>query len=251
MNVEYCGWSMLIKYLFKYISKGIDRIFARVTRPIGEPSTEAGPSRPPIDEIHNYLEGWFICAHKAYWRILKFDIHYREPEELVARRNSKSSIGRLAYVHPTSGELFFLQMLLCYQKGCRDFWEVQTLKGIFYPTYRAACEALGLLGDDKECDIAIQEACASATPAELRSLFAHILLHFDVTDPSKLWTKYWKEMNRDMLEKVSQTVQIPGYHLNDDGLQGYTLYEIEVVLNNCGKLLQNFGLSPPPEGLLA
>ena len=35
INVEYCEWTMLIKYLFKYISKGTDRIIARVTRTIG------------------------------------------------------------------------------------------------------------------------------------------------------------------------------------------------------------------------
>ncbi|GKF25710.1 hypothetical protein Tco_0081604 [Tanacetum coccineum] len=43
INFEYCGWSMLIKYLFKYISKGIDRIFARVSKPLGESSNVAGP----------------------------------------------------------------------------------------------------------------------------------------------------------------------------------------------------------------
>ncbi|GJV76060.1 DNA helicase [Tanacetum coccineum] len=80
INVEYCGWSMLIKYLFKYISKGTDRVFARVSRPIGESSTATTPSRQVIDEIQNYVEGHFICAHEAYCRILKFDIHRREPD---------------------------------------------------------------------------------------------------------------------------------------------------------------------------
>ncbi|KAJ9553601.1 hypothetical protein OSB04_017646 [Centaurea solstitialis] len=60
INVEYCGWSMLIKYLFKYISKGTDRIFARVSRPIGESSDLAGPSQQPVDEIQNYVEGRFV-----------------------------------------------------------------------------------------------------------------------------------------------------------------------------------------------
>ncbi|GJY94051.1 hypothetical protein Tco_0510412 [Tanacetum coccineum] len=32
------------------------------------------------------------------------------------------------------------------------------LHGIFYPTCRAACEALSLLGDDNEWDIAMQES---------------------------------------------------------------------------------------------
>nr|GEV95447.1 DNA helicase [Tanacetum cinerariifolium] len=79
INVEYCGWSMLIKYLFKYISKGTHRIFARVSKPLGESSNVPGPSRLPIDEIQNYLEGRFVCTHEACWRILNFDIHRREP----------------------------------------------------------------------------------------------------------------------------------------------------------------------------
>ncbi|GJY78715.1 DNA helicase [Tanacetum coccineum] len=79
INVEYYGWSMLIKYLFKYISKGTDRMFARVSRPMGESSVEATSSREVIDEIQNYLEGHFVCAHEEYWRIFKFDLHHREP----------------------------------------------------------------------------------------------------------------------------------------------------------------------------
>ena len=79
INVEYCGWSMLIKYLFKYISKGTDRIFSKVTRSLGEASTSSAQSQPCIDEIQNFLDDRFICPHEACFRILKFEIHSREP----------------------------------------------------------------------------------------------------------------------------------------------------------------------------
>ena len=78
INVEYCGWSMLIKYLFKYISKGTDRVFAKVVKPIGQPSTSTARQQQ-VDEIERFLDGRFICPHESCWRILKFIIHSQEP----------------------------------------------------------------------------------------------------------------------------------------------------------------------------
>ncbi|GJZ04867.1 retrovirus-related pol polyprotein from transposon TNT 1-94 [Tanacetum coccineum] len=51
-------------------------------------------------------------------------------------------------------------------------------------TFRAACEALGLLGDEKEWDIALEESTASATSKEIRILFAQILIYCDIANPS-------------------------------------------------------------------
>nr|GEU70923.1 ATP-dependent DNA helicase PIF1-like [Tanacetum cinerariifolium] len=102
--------------------------------------------------------------------------------------------------------------------------------------FKVACQALDLLGDDKEWEIAFEEACGSATPEKLRFLFSHILLYCDVANPSRLWRKYWKEMSYDIPKKVSKRVQIPDYHLNDDSLQGYTLYKIEIILSNYGPM---------------
>nr|GEY30580.1 DNA helicase [Tanacetum cinerariifolium] len=79
INVEYCGWSMLIKYLFKYISKEIDMIVTKITRPIGESSEPPDRLTIHVDEIQNSVDGRFICPHEACWRILKFEIHSRYP----------------------------------------------------------------------------------------------------------------------------------------------------------------------------
>nr|GEW83228.1 DNA helicase [Tanacetum cinerariifolium] len=61
-----------------------------------------------------------------------------------------------------------------------DFLEVQTVNNVFYLTCRAACQALGLLGDNKEWDIEFEEACVYAMSLESRSLFAEILTHCDM-----------------------------------------------------------------------
>ncbi|GKA61220.1 hypothetical protein Tco_0760627 [Tanacetum coccineum] len=51
---------------------------------------------------------------------------------------------------------------------------------------KAACEALGLLGDENEWDIAMQEAYVSTMSPQIRFVFAHLLTHCEVTDPVKL-----------------------------------------------------------------
>nr|GEV97619.1 DNA helicase [Tanacetum cinerariifolium] len=289
INVEYCGWTMLIKYLFKYISKGTDRVVARITRENGDPSPSTSRTRIKVDEIQNYVDARYICPHEACWRIFNFDIHKREPavqimavhlenmqqvsfkanEPLWAivssfqkkkttltewlnfnatsdeghhltyldfpsefvwctndkiwktRANkNKPSIGRLTCIHPSLGELFYLRMLLCHQKGCKSFEDIRTVKENIHPTYRAACEALGLLGDDKEWTTALEEASLSATSAELRSLFALILTCCEVTNPLKLWKKYWRQMADDI-------PTIRNIDINGPELESYVLYELE------------------------
>ena len=173
--------------------------------------------------------------HLTYLQFPSEFVWYEDRKRWSRRKNNKYSIGRLAYIHPTSGELFYLRMLLCHQKGCQGFTELRTVNEIVYTTYRAACDALGLLGDDKEWDTALQEACGSASSPELRFLFARLLTHCDIAQPLQLWDKYWQRMADDIPATVSRQVNIPNYYVNDDDLQGYVLYELEIILSSCGK----------------
>ncbi|KAM0010388.1 putative DNA helicase [Helianthus debilis subsp. tardiflorus] len=79
INVEYCGWSMLIKYLFKYISKGVDRIHYKIKSSPAGTEVVQNTEYSRLDEIQNFLDGRFICPHEASWRIFNFDIHDRNP----------------------------------------------------------------------------------------------------------------------------------------------------------------------------
>nr|GEW08518.1 DNA helicase [Tanacetum cinerariifolium] len=167
------------------------------------------------------------------------------------RRINKSLIGRLTYVHPAAGDLFYLRMLLCHQTGCKSLPGIQLVNDVVYPTCRAACEALGLLEDDQEWEITLQEAGLTATPTELRTLLAHILTFCQVSHPVRLWRHTWKSMSEDIPYTSSSSLNIPNLHIDDSDLLNYVLYELEGCLNHCSISLADFGFRLPPEHLMA
>ncbi|GJR27192.1 DNA helicase [Tanacetum coccineum] len=181
------------------------------------------------------LTEWFVynnentdSKHLTYLNFPSEFVWYPNSKQWQRRQiRTNKSLGRLTYVHPSSGDLFYFQMLLCPQKGCRSPIEVQTINGQMLPTYRAACGGLGLLGDDKEWDTALQELAASATSSEII-----------------------ETMRDDIRAKISKKTKIPKYHVNTTELQGYILYEVEKTLNGFGKSVTDFGLELPPQHLL-
>src|SRR5258708_19576340 len=61
----------------------------------------------------------------------------------VRRRDFQ--IGRMYYAHPSSGERFYLRLLLTVVKGATSFEDLCTFQDFLYPTFREACTAQGLL----------------------------------------------------------------------------------------------------------
>nr|GEV84724.1 DNA helicase [Tanacetum cinerariifolium] len=161
-----------------------------------------------------------IGCHLRYINFLKEFVWYVDSKTWPSRRRKgHGSIGRLVYVHPNSGEIIYLRILLCHQKGCTSFEDIRTVNRRVYETFRAACDALGLLGDDKEWDTAMKEACFSSTASQLRSL-------------------------------TSQDLHILDLHINDPELEGSVLYELQTILHNYSKSVTDFGLPPLSKRLL-
>ncbi|XP_075103803.1 uncharacterized protein LOC107767153 [Nicotiana tabacum] len=73
INVEWCNQSRSIKYLFKYINKGNDRVTAVFSQSVQEEDSSN------IDKINMYYDCRYISPCEAAWRIFKFPIHHKEP----------------------------------------------------------------------------------------------------------------------------------------------------------------------------
>ncbi|XP_045821940.1 uncharacterized protein LOC123914810 [Trifolium pratense] len=74
INVEWCNQSRSIKYLFKYVNKGHDRVTAGFYGGSNE-----GDGDRVVDEIKTYYDCRYLSACEAVWRIFVFDVNYREP----------------------------------------------------------------------------------------------------------------------------------------------------------------------------
>ncbi|XP_057415906.1 uncharacterized protein LOC130710596 [Lotus japonicus] len=68
INVEWCNQSGSIKYLFKYISKGHDRIIAGIH-----------DKNKEVDEIKMYYDCRYLSPCESVWRTFGFEIVHREP----------------------------------------------------------------------------------------------------------------------------------------------------------------------------
>ena len=68
-------------------------------------------------------------------------------------------------------------------------------------TYHEDAFHMGLVQDDKEWEIALDEASVVAMPAQIRSLFVIILTHGLPQNPQVLWEKYRDCMSEDFRHK--------------------------------------------------
>ncbi|XP_078437639.1 uncharacterized protein LOC144708259 [Wolffia australiana] len=81
INVEICSSIQSVKYLYKYVYKGHDRIQARVspTSAITDIGIGNNPQNNPHDEAQQYLDARYVSASEAFWRICEFSMQKMYP----------------------------------------------------------------------------------------------------------------------------------------------------------------------------
>ncbi|CAH9068975.1 unnamed protein product [Cuscuta epithymum] len=306
MNVEWCNQSKSIKYLFKYINKGRDRVTAGFYQTV-----DGDVQQKPVDEIQMYYDCRYVSACEAAWRIFGFEIQYKTPpverlsfhlpeEQSVvfsddqpldsvvrsssvkdsmftawmdankkypearlltyaefpqkfvwkketrewAPRKQAFAIGRVYYVHPGSGESYYIRCLLNHIRGATSHEELRTLNGVTYDTFRDACYALGLLDDDREFIDAFNEGSHFSTAFCLRILFVILLWTESMGRPEHVWQKCWSYMAEDIQYTRRRILQHPDLILSDDQLKRFALEEVERLLQSRGKSLRDYPPMP-------
>ncbi|KAK1360714.1 hypothetical protein POM88_045188 [Heracleum sosnowskyi] len=129
------------------------------------------------------LEAFFLlnkidrnARQYTYDQIPKFYV-WNDGERRWNPRKRGYQIGRLSYTHHSSGEVWYLRMLLTKVVGPTSFKHLRTVNGVCYGTFRDACKEYGLLDDDKEWHHVLDECAVGGLPPQIRQLFVHIIVN--------------------------------------------------------------------------
>jgi hypothetical protein len=158
--------------------------------------------------------------------------HYWKPRE------KNFSIGRLHFANPVCGERFYLRTLLTVVTGATSFENIRTYEGVIYNTFKEACLARGLLEDDQEWRLCLQEASTMQSGHSLRRLFATILAMSFPSRPGDLWNMFKVNICDDVAYLLENKYGI--LNPSEDRIYDYGLYDIHKILLISGKALSKY-----------
>ncbi|XP_074282727.1 uncharacterized protein LOC141607269 [Silene latifolia] len=135
-------------------------------------------------------------------------------------------------------------------KGAQSFKDIRTVDDVVHPTFKSACNALGLLDGDDEWHTALTEAATWSTARQLRELFVTILLFCEVSDPNTIWSAHWEKLSDDILPRQRRRMGVEDLTLSEEQIKNYALLDIEQILNRSGRSLKEYAEFPLPDHTL-
>lgn len=150
------------------------------------------------------------------------------------------AIGRVHVVHPRHGDVFYLRTLLHHRSGATGFQDLRTIDGVVHETYKAACETLNLLQNDREWMNCLREAAQTRMPASLRHLLATILSFEHPTNGRALFEAFQQELIEDFVHQRRQ-IRFPEERLQA-AAQNDAICDLQRRLQHHGLSTTYFGL---------
>ncbi|XP_071920605.1 uncharacterized protein [Coffea arabica] len=217
MNVEICSTIKVVKYTYKYIYKGHDKIhFAMYS---DDRSKE-------IDKIKEYQSARWVSPIEAIWRIHRFPLFETHPVVINLQLHLEN------YQSLTLKDDADLRDLL---ERPTSFDDLKTVDGVYVNTFREAAIMRGLFEPNNPQEQCLEEAALYHMPYSFRRLFATLLVYFTPADPRSLWLKFKESMSEDFNRTLN---------LSSDQVQHKVLYEISKFLESMGKNINMYGLVP-------
>ena len=145
-------------------------------------------------------------------------------------------VARIRTVRPGFGEVFYVRLLLLHC-AARSFEQLRTVNGVLHDTFQRAAQAAGLLEEDNEGRLAMEDAVADYKSAnQLRFLF--VMLIVEGAGAIELWDRFKDDLARDFLGNT-YNAQPP---LICDHAHNHALEAIDWLLSEHGKTTTIFGL---------
>nr|GEV90231.1 hypothetical protein [Tanacetum cinerariifolium] len=268
IHVEYCNQAEYIKYLFKYINKGPDRVTAICT---DNNQTENANDDEVVDEIKDYYDCTYLSACEACWRIFGNEVHYRfsaverlpfhlpgqqqvvyEADADITDAIDKPSVASLKFLgwmecdktNDLAKTLTYVEFLTKFvwkaeEKVCQQRKRGFAVGRIHYipPSVGEAYYLRVLLhkqkDDDREYIDAIDEANSWACGEYVRKVFARLLTSNTISRPDHVWNETWRLMCDDI--EYEQQLE-----LRDTHLKNLCLQSIDSILRTNGSSLDSF-----------
>ncbi|TKR69683.1 hypothetical protein L596_021811 [Steinernema carpocapsae] len=205
--------------------------------------------REDHNEIPSMLKAWFhINCHppsehirtllqELTFRDMPKYFTYKRPKWIFKQRTNEDRIVcRVESVHPRYLEKFAIRLLAMNKKFVRNFDELKTVDGELCPTFVDAARKMGLMTNEREWHLTMEDAIQTEMPINIRRLFAS-LVFCAPADPQLLWDIYRKEM-------------YDRRGASDEQKEARALFHIRSILRHHNRELTDFYLPDVDESLL-
>ena len=230
------------------------------SNPPGTPGPGTPTQAQPSDDVTVGHRAW-SALYPDFPERFRWDRTHRVWRPRVRRGNDVMhvAIGRVYHIPHSSGELFYLRLLLHRVPGDelglldvhedalrhRDRYTIDAFlyyRGVRYDTFKACCEARGLLQDDNEWYELLADATVQQMPAALRRLFVYIIAYNDVAQPMALFQHFADSLGDDFARELRVPLDAPV-------VRACTLVEIDDLLTRANARVEGFQVTDAQRAL--
>jgi len=183
----------------------------------------------------------------TYWQ---FPQHYTWDAKVKSwhPRQRAKVIGRMYFMSPSKGEQFFLRLLLTIFEGGKSWEHLRTWNSQVFAIFKKVCMAKGLLEDDHEWKICLEEAIAMQPEMACCRLLAVILLTDKVAESHLLWDQFKAGLCDNVKHKLHHMNHYQAdQEIPKDDVYDYGLWDLNRILVGMGRSLADFPLMPFPQ----